>query len=151
MLEGEIAGPESILLLDSGTTSLEPSWEHPLNRAPDSLLTGLKTGEIVLIQGGVIAKRLRVRPASQCGAASASWWWEGEGREGALSDGSYDREPECGRPLGLRMDEEGSTWVADAYAGIIRFDIHKGISALTRPVLVLVALARFRYVVPFSR
>lgn len=40
--------------------------------------------------------------------------------------GSFDDEPICGRPLGMRMDNEGYLVVADAYLGIFKINVATG-------------------------
>ncbi|XP_012944585.2 adipocyte plasma membrane-associated protein [Aplysia californica] len=40
--------------------------------------------------------------------------------------GSYELEPECGRPKGMKVDSSGRLVVADAYNGILRIDVDSG-------------------------
>lgn len=44
-----------------------------------------------------------------------------------LFAGSFDDEPTCGRPLGLRFDTNGKLVVIDAYLGLYSLDVDTGI------------------------
>ena len=40
--------------------------------------------------------------------------------------GSFDDEPTCGRPLGMRFDKEGKLIVIDTYLGLYKLDVDTG-------------------------
>lgn len=43
-----------------------------------------------------------------------------------LNLGTYDTEPKCGRPLGIRRLNEREFIVADAYSGLYTVDFENG-------------------------
>ncbi|CAH1262052.1 APMAP [Branchiostoma lanceolatum] len=48
------------------------------------------------------------------------------GRTGAPPCGTYETEPTCGRPLGMRVDSLGNLYIADAYMGLLKMNISTG-------------------------
>ena len=40
--------------------------------------------------------------------------------------GSFEDEPTCGRPLGMRKDKDGYLIVADAYLGLFKVNVATG-------------------------
>ncbi|KAK0411989.1 hypothetical protein QR680_005970 [Steinernema hermaphroditum] len=84
LLEGKLAGPESILV------------------EKDRLYTGTWDGEVVEIVGGAITKSIRFTDAKECA--------------------TFESEPVCGRPLGIRRLNAKELVVADAYLGIFVVD-----------------------------
>ena len=40
--------------------------------------------------------------------------------------GKFEDEPTCGRPLGMRMNEEGYLVVLDAYLGLFQINVATG-------------------------
>ncbi|KAI6229855.1 Adipocyte plasma membrane-associated protein [Aphelenchoides fujianensis] len=77
----------------------------------DVLYTGTWDGKIVKVRGGKIEKTLRlVDPAAECA--------------------TYDTEPQCGRPLGIRRLNKDLLVVVDTYHGVFTVDFAKGTSKL---------------------
>ncbi|CAI4225749.1 unnamed protein product [Auanema sp. JU1783] len=70
----------------------------------------LHSGEIVKIKDGKIVERLRLRQQQGCG--------------------SFEAEPRCGRPLGLRRVKNEVFVVVDAYFGLFLVDMSKKNSTL---------------------
>lgn len=77
------------------------------NGVLDTLYTGTWDAKIVKIVNGVIEKSLRLTKRTDC-------------------DGSFDSEPLCGRPLGIRRLNSQELIVVDAYLGIFIVDFDKG-------------------------
>ncbi|XP_035670101.1 adipocyte plasma membrane-associated protein-like [Branchiostoma floridae] len=48
------------------------------------------------------------------------------GRTGTPPCGTYETEPTCGRPLGMRVDSLGNLYIADAYLGLLKMNISTG-------------------------
>ncbi|OWF53760.1 adipocyte plasma membrane-associated protein-like [Mizuhopecten yessoensis] len=71
----------------------------------DHIYTGTADGKILHIHKGEITvlARLGVEPC-----------------------GTFESEPTCGRPLGMRLDKEGYLIVADAYLGLFRVNVATG-------------------------
>ncbi|CAJ0608424.1 unnamed protein product [Cylicocyclus nassatus] len=72
----------------------------------DSIYTGLYDGRVVHIKGDKIVKEVRFTKQTKCG--------------------SYETEPICGRPLGIRRLSKKELLVADAYLGIFAVDMQAG-------------------------
>ncbi|XGW12036.1 hypothetical protein V3C99_013034 [Haemonchus contortus] len=72
----------------------------------DSIYTGLYDGRVVHIKNGKIVKEVRFTKHRKCG--------------------SFDTEPICGRPLGIRRLNDKEFVVADAYLGIFLVDMKAG-------------------------
>ncbi|ETN71300.1 strictosidine synthase [Necator americanus] len=72
----------------------------------DSIYTGLYDGRVVHIKNGKIVKEVRFTKQTKCG--------------------SFETEPLCGRPLGIRRLNKKEFVVADAYLGIFVVDLKAG-------------------------
>ncbi|EYC07600.1 hypothetical protein Y032_0069g308 [Ancylostoma ceylanicum] len=72
----------------------------------DSIYTGLYDGRVVHIKDGKIVTEVRFTKQAKCG--------------------SFETEPLCGRPLGIRRLNEKEFLVADAYLGIFAVDFKSG-------------------------
>ncbi|XP_025105912.1 adipocyte plasma membrane-associated protein-like isoform X2 [Pomacea canaliculata] len=103
-------------------THAEHIYENKV-KGPESIVynegyiyTGTSDGRVVSIFSGEVRTLARLGTGENCG--------------------SFDDEPICGRPLGMRMDNEGYLVVADAYLGIFKINVatgsvHKLLSAET--------------------
>ncbi|CAJ0956079.1 unnamed protein product, partial [Mesorhabditis belari] len=74
----------------------------------ETLYTGLYDGRVVKIENGKIVKSIKLTKEKECG--------------------TYDTEPRCGRPLGIRRigNVGESFYVVDAYRGIEIVDFKEG-------------------------
>lgn len=72
----------------------------------DSIYTGLYDGRVVHIKSGKVVKEVRFTKHKNCG--------------------SYETEPLCGRPLGIRRLNANEFVVADAYLGIFVVNMMTG-------------------------
>ncbi|KIH64279.1 hypothetical protein ANCDUO_05413 [Ancylostoma duodenale] len=72
----------------------------------DSIYTGLYDGRVVHIKDGKIVKEVKFTKQPKCG--------------------SFETEPLCGRPLGIRRLNRKEFVVADAYLGIFTVDFKAG-------------------------
>ena len=61
----------------------------------------------------------------------------------STSCGTYDFEPLCGRPKGMKFGSDGKLYVVDSYKGLLRVDVH------TRTVEVLVSNEEGEYLSTF--
>ena len=75
----------------------------------DVIYTGLWDGRIVKIENGVITKEARLISKSNVNC-----------------DASFDSEPICGRPLGIRRFDKDRFLVADAYLGLFLLNFEAG-------------------------
>ena len=91
ILENEILGPESLVFKG------------------DDLYTGLMDGRIVKIN----VKTLEVQDFFKFNKSCAGFY-------GSYDDYPPQREPLCGRPLGMRIDSDGNFLVAESYSGLYR-------------------------------
>jgi len=89
---------------------------HGQVKGPESLLiendiiyTGLWDGRIVKIENGIITKEARLIP-----------------KPNANCDASFDSEPICGRPLGIRRFDKDRFLIADAYLGLFLLNFDTG-------------------------
>ncbi|KJH46461.1 strictosidine synthase [Dictyocaulus viviparus] len=72
----------------------------------ESIYTGLYDGRVVHIKNNKIIKEIKFTKATRCG--------------------SFDTEPTCGRPLGIRRLNKDELVVADAYLGIFIVNFKAG-------------------------
>jgi adipocyte plasma membrane-associated protein len=79
------------------------------SRVIETLYTGTWDAKIVKIVNGVVEKTMRLTKRTDC-------------------DGSFESEPLCGRPLGIRRLNSQELIVMDAYLGIFVVDFDKGFS-----------------------
>uniref|UniRef100_A0A914D6T2 Adipocyte plasma membrane-associated protein n=1 Tax=Acrobeloides nanus TaxID=290746 RepID=A0A914D6T2_9BILA len=75
----------------------------------ETLYTGTWDAKLVKIVNGVVEKTMSLTKRTDC-------------------DGSFESEPLCGRPLGIRRLNSQELIVIDAYLGIFVVDFDKGIS-----------------------
>ena len=62
-----------------------------------------------------------------------------------LLAGEYEDEPECGRPVSMRMSKDGQLYVIDAYHGLFRVNILTGRIILIIEQYMLIVLRRPEY------
>ncbi|XP_070180332.1 adipocyte plasma membrane-associated protein-like [Littorina saxatilis] len=93
-------------------TQAERVFENQL-KGPESIVrdgediyTGTADGRIISIYKGKITPLARLGKGKKCG--------------------SFDAEPTCGRPLGMRLGHDGDLLVADAYLGIFSINVVTG-------------------------
>ncbi|KAH7716585.1 Protein F57C2.5 [Aphelenchoides avenae] len=72
----------------------------------DTLYTGTWDGKVLQIVNGVIRKTIRFTDEKVCG--------------------TFDTEPKCGRPLGIRRLNKDLLVVVDTYLGVFTVDFEKG-------------------------
>ncbi|XP_033735730.1 adipocyte plasma membrane-associated protein-like [Pecten maximus] len=81
----------------TGPESIVVDGEHTYTGTADGKILHIHKGEITVLA------RLGVEPC-----------------------GTFESEPTCGRPLGMRLDKEGYLIVADAYLGLFRVNVATG-------------------------
>ena len=99
-------GPMNIFFILQGAESFEYKDGY--------LYSGLQGGDII---------RLDIMKDDSESLKDASW--QKVGKIGKACN-SIIHEVDCGRPLGLAIDNYGYLLVADAYYGLYSFDVHTG-------------------------